>query len=218
MDIILAGATNQSILFSLAQDGLTLTEFRLSYTRWSEGDGTSFTIATNAMTLLASITTAHTDNAGIYMSATATDGTKFLLRTDVPDAAFAAGKDFVIISVYDDLDEEVAQRTFRLSGNPINLQNVRDAMQLAATSGTGAVGSLDEVLIDPIAEATQGLPPILPTLLDTIKWRWSNWRNKSTETATIQKIENDAGTVLAKRPTQSDDGTTFTNSKWVSGP
>lgn len=71
---------------------------------------------------------------------------------------------------------------------------------------------------DSLAEPAQGLPPVTASLFTFLQWFWTTWRNKSTETATIQKIENDAGTVLAKRPTQSDDGTTFTNSKFVSGP
>ncbi len=127
MDYIPAGKTDVSILFALDQSGLTETDFRISYTRYDEGDGTSFTTTTNAISgVLAAITTAHADNEAKYLSATATDGAKFLFRADFPDAAFAAGKELVICSLYDDADEEVAHRTFRLTPVPANVKEISD--------------------------------------------------------------------------------------------
>jgi len=113
MDKIIAGSVNQSITFAV-KSVYAITEFRATYTRYTRGDGTSFTTATNALTALASIITAHTDNKGIFLSAVATDGAKYQVRVDYPDAAFAAGADEVICTIYDDSDEEVAHRIFAL--------------------------------------------------------------------------------------------------------
>jgi len=87
-------------------------------------------------------------------------------------------------------------------------------MKLAPTAGGGAIKSIDAAIIDPIPEPSAGLPPVTPTLLQKMQYFWATWRNDATETATEQKIRNDAGTELAKRPAQNDDGVTFTNSKW----
>jgi hypothetical protein len=142
-DIIKKGSTNQSVMFALNTDGLTVTEFRVSYTRWSDGDGTSFTTVSNPLTALGSIITAHTDNAGIYMSSVATDGSKFLFRVDLPDAAFAVGADRVAISLFDDADVEVAHREYSLGDVSLNSLKIINtttndhALELVG-NGTGA--------------------------------------------------------------------------------
>jgi len=152
IDAIKKGATDQSVLFALAQAGLTITEFRLSYTRFTEGDGTSFTVSTSAMTALATITTAHTNNAGIYLSATATDGNKFLFRADVPDGAFATGADRVAISLYDDSDEEIAHREFMLSDGLPEYPEGGIFYDAAATANTGTLLGRDGTSKNPVTE------------------------------------------------------------------
>jgi len=115
MDKIAPGATNQSILFHLDSAGLAITGMKLGYIRWTEGDGTSFTeVVSVALTELAAITTAHTDNFAKYLDADITGGNQFVIRVDVPDAAFATGKDQVICNVFDDGNNVISQRIFSL--------------------------------------------------------------------------------------------------------
>jgi len=142
IDVIRKGSTNQSVMFALTQN-LAVTGFKLGYVRWSDGDGTSFTDSTAvAMTALASITTAHTDNYGIYLSSDTSEGSYFLFRADVPDAAFATGADRVAISVYDDGNNEIAHREFLLGDLKLNSLDIttqdsnKDAIKLTG-NGTG---------------------------------------------------------------------------------
>lgn len=69
---------------------------------------------------------------------------------------------------------------------------------------------LDVVSIDTIAELAAAKPPKNPTMREAIMLQYMGIRNAATETATEQKIFNDAGTEIAKK-TMSDDGTTFTS-------
>jgi len=115
MDYIPAGTTDKSVPFKMPQTGLTLASTLSSYARWDEGDGTSFEAST-AITLaaLTSISTSHTDNYGLYLSSVENDPNSFIMRVDYPDAAFAAGKERVICSIYNpDLTQPVS-RIFRL--------------------------------------------------------------------------------------------------------
>jgi len=118
MDYIDAGQTNVSVIFALDDASIAVTAFKISYTRFDVGDGTSFAkTGPTALTALASITTAHTDNYGIYLSSTADDAAKFQFRADFPDAAFANGADRVVCSIFDDTSGTVAHRIFNLKEN-----------------------------------------------------------------------------------------------------
>jgi len=90
MPIIAPGSTNVSLYFKLVdpaagtpETGLTIANLSACYVR----DGADHSAST-ALTALATVTTAHTDNYGIEIDATACPG---LYRVDYPDAAFAAG-------------------------------------------------------------------------------------------------------------------------------
>jgi len=156
MDKIRFGTTDYSVLFALAQAGLTVANFKITYTRWLTSDGTSFTKSTaTTLTALASITTAHTNNYGIYMSATVDDGGKFLFRADFPDAAFAAGAHRVICSLYDDGDNEVAQRIFDLTAD---LSEYQGAIWYdAAAAGTGTQLGVHGLPRNPVNSITNAI-------------------------------------------------------------
>jgi len=94
----------------------------------------------------------------------------------------------------------------------------------------GSVGSLaaqakadvnaevaDVVKVDTIAEMTQGVPPVAPTILEILNHLYRRLRNKVTDDGSNIKVYNDAkDTVLFKAPV-SDDGSTFTKDEYVSG-
>ena len=126
MDNIPAGLTSNSIIFALSTYGIDVTAFKLSYTRYTLGDGTSITKASNQLTAaLAAYNSAYSANNGIYLSSVADEGNKFLFRADVPDAAFASGADEVIVSLYDDISGVKAQRIFKLKLPVMDLYNGR---------------------------------------------------------------------------------------------
>lgn len=134
MDVLLAGSTNQSIVFVLDVAELTIANMKLGYVRWSDGNGTTFTeVLSSALVALATITTAHTDNRAIYLDAEATGGNKFILRVDFPDAAFASGKNKVICNIYDDGNNVVAFRIFSLDPIASNIKQIDDVNNVDAT-------------------------------------------------------------------------------------
>ena len=115
MDKIIPGSADVSILYHLDTAGLTIADLKLGYVRWNVGDGTSFTeVLSGALTALATITTAHTDNRAIYLDTDVTGGNQFILRADFPNAAFATGKDKVICTIFDDGNSVVSARIFDL--------------------------------------------------------------------------------------------------------
>lgn len=84
------GAINVSTFFNLGTPGLTIANLTATYER------PGVAISSTALTALAAITTAHTDNYGIEVSATYAPG---VYRVDWPDAAFATGVDRVLLSL-----------------------------------------------------------------------------------------------------------------------
>lgn len=84
------GAINVSTFFNLGTTALTIANLTATYERPGAA------ISSTALTALAAITTAHTDNYGIEISATYAPG---VYRVDWPDAAFATGVDRVLLSL-----------------------------------------------------------------------------------------------------------------------
>jgi hypothetical protein len=68
-----------------------------------------------------------------------------------------------------------------------------------------------------LAELLQATPPALPTLAQAVMLVYMTLRNQLTTTASQKSIFNNAGVVICKSAL-SDDGTTFTEAKMVSGP
>lgn len=97
MSEIKAGSTDQSIEFVLLgatsnapATGLTIADLDASYAR------TRSTAVKNDLTALSAVTDAHSDNQAIEVHATFQPG---VYRVDFPDAAFAAGADFVTLAI-----------------------------------------------------------------------------------------------------------------------
>jgi len=70
---------------------------------------------------------------------------------------------------------------------------------------------------DTVPEHPQAQPAAAPTYEKMYAAWWQGFRNGRKTTSTEDKYENDAGTVTFKQ-TISDDGSTFTATKMVSGP
>ncbi len=68
-----------------------------------------------------------------------------------------------------------------------------------------------------IPELAQATPAVTPAWQAALMWLYMEATKAVNVTATSKTISNDAGTVIAKQ-TLSDDGTTFTQAKVVSGP
>jgi hypothetical protein len=68
-----------------------------------------------------------------------------------------------------------------------------------------------------LSELTQAQPPTNPTLSQALMALYMALRNNLTTTASTKSIFNNAGTVIFKKAL-SDDGTTYTETKAVSGP
>ena len=66
-------------------------------------------------------------------------------------------------------------------------------------------------------ELSQAQPPTTPTLRQLLMLLYMALRNKETSSTNTLSIRNNAGTVITKAPT-SDDGSTFTRDKLVTGP
>lgn len=116
MDIIPAGSTNRSILFAFERADLDVTDMKLGYIRYTEGDGTSFSNTLSPiLSVLGSLNAAHADNSGIQVSTDTTGGGQYLFRVDVPDAAFAPGVDVVKLTLFDDNRNVVSTREFSLN-------------------------------------------------------------------------------------------------------
>lgn len=73
-----------------------------------------------------------------------------------------------------------------------------------------------DVLVDARPDIGQGIPPDEPTLSQALMYLYSALINRSEETDSLAKIFNASG-VVACKATVSDDGTTFTKQKMVSG-
>lgn len=86
-----------------------------------------------------------------------------------------------------------------------------------ALTGVEEAAIAAAVLAATIAELAQAQPPTTPTLAQALALLYMSFRNTRTVTATTDSITNNAGTVIAKSAI-SDDGTTFSRAKLVSGP
>lgn len=114
MSEIKAGSTDRSIDFVLLgatsnapATGLTIADLDASYAR------TRSAAVKNDLTALSAVTDAHADNQAIEVHATFEPG---VYRVDFPDAAFAAGADFVTLTITGAAIKPAHQR-FALVGN-----------------------------------------------------------------------------------------------------
>lgn len=98
---VLKGSTNVNVYFKITA-GLTVTDFDTQYTRSGAAPSAKVDV-----TALGSPGAAHSDNAGIYVDATTSPG---LFRLCVPDAAFVAGVDEVIVTLLTAAGEQESVR------------------------------------------------------------------------------------------------------------
>jgi hypothetical protein len=97
-------------------------------------------------------------------------------------------------------------------GTDANLAVAANSLPAAERTAISAA-----LLASVLAELTQAQPPITPSVAQALMLAYMALRNNRLVTATTDSIENDAGVVIAKA-TVSDDGSTFTRAKMVSGP
>lgn len=190
------GSVNQSIMFVLESAALPITGMKLGYIRSTDGDGTSFTeTLSGALTELAAITTAHTDNAAKYLDTDITGGNQFAIRVDFPDAAFASGKDKLICNVYDDGNDIIAQRIFDLS---VDLTQYPDGIvYFDPTSGeTGTVFNTNGKMNTPVNDENDAVTLALG-VNKTIGIRGGTFPDLVTDLSGLTLIGKDAEATLA---------------------
>lgn len=91
-------------------------------------------------------------------------------------------------------------------------------MPLAVPSKSDINAQVVDVLFtDTIPELAQAQPAATPSIAAAMMLLYMDLRNLATVTATEKAVSDDAGTVIAKK-TLSDDSTTYTETKMVSGP
>lgn len=74
----------------------------------------------------------------------------------------------------------------------------------------------DVLTVDTITDTTQQAPPDAPTFAEMVRYLYNALTMQGTQTATEKAFYNASGTKVAKK-TVSDDGTTYTETKAVSG-
>lgn len=77
---------------------------------------------------------------------------------------------------------------------------------------------VDALSVDTYAEPAQGAPAATTSLAAKINYLYKFLRNKTTQTATVLSIYDDAGTTVDHKTTVSDDGTTATRNEIAAGP
>lgn len=90
-----------------------------------------------------------------------------------------------------------------------------------STQAEVATEILDALTVDTIAEIAQGVPDATPTLVKAIMLGYMALRNKldiDTSGGTdFKEINNSAGTVISKK-VLTDDGSTYSEAKMITGP
>jgi len=106
MQLIEKGSTNVSLAVRLydatngsPKTGLTIANLQIRYIR-VENDNDVTISDWASLTALSGLTAAHTDNYGYEIG-------EGYYRIDVPDAAFAAGADFLSVLVQDNIDNSI---------------------------------------------------------------------------------------------------------------
>ena len=100
---------------------------------------------------------------------------------------------------------------------------VYDNIYLAAATAPATEAKQDLIqtdlntLTDARGEPSQGAPGVSVSFLVKIDHLYQAWRNKTTGTATLHQVFDDAGSGLVTKRTVSDDGTTYTEEEWITG-
>jgi len=100
-----------------------------------------------------------------------------------------------------------------------NIGNLDAAVSTRSTLSAANVNSevVDVLKTDTISEMTVGAPPTNPTFEQAVMYLYMALANKNDITSTLKEFHNAAGSVIWKK-TLSDDTTTYSEAKGVSGP
>jgi len=79
------------------------------------------------------------------------------------------------------------------------------------------VEAKDVLFTDTISELSQGVPATTPSVSAAMMLLYMDLRNKADVTSSTKEVHNDAGTVITKKAL-SDNGTTYSEAKMVTGP
>ncbi len=193
--------------------GLVFGSSGLTAYYWREGDATATAITLATMTL------------GTYASG----GFKEMDATNMPgwysfcppNAAFLTGANNVAFHLKGatnmvDLPIEIQLNNFDLQTAGVTVTTNNDKTGYALTAGertaisTALVGTA-------LTELAQAQPSATPTVNDALMLPFMDLRNGGTTGSGTETVLNSAGTVIAKRA-YTDDGTTLTVNKMVTGP
>lgn len=192
--------------------------------------------ASITMASLASATASYSSGGWFEYDATNAKG---LYRLDLPDAMWASGVDWVVLSlqvastynfvqVYQLTERSpidnyllLADATFGLNKlvratAPANTLDINaagevDVNALSSTALAAIRGELDSELgVDTLAELAQAIPPALPTFKQAVMLMYMSLRNKLENSPTESRIFNDAGTVIAKSALSDTGGASGT--------
>jgi hypothetical protein len=198
---------------------------------WRQGS----TITTITMASLAAIDAAHADGGWREADSTNKPG---VYRFDIPDAAFASGADWVVVTAKV-ANSFIYTTCYSLTTIGTDLTNILARLPAALVSGRidASVGAMatdvftataiassavDELsaglLDDTLAELAQAQPPATPTVAQAIMLLYMAMRNKLIDTPSLLSIHNDAGSVICKATLSEVANTSFTRDKLVAGP
>lgn len=224
VDVLLRNVSN-----NVETTGVAFGAVTASY--WRQG-GTPTAISVSA---LAAVDSVHADGGWFEASASLKPG---VYRLDLPDAAVAAGADWVQVTakvansfIFTEryaLSNVGTQITDILARLPAALISGRidasvgalaaDVITAAAIAGSAideiSAGLLDDVL----PELLQAQPPATPTVAQAVMLLYMAMRNKLIDTPTLLQIHNDTGTVIAKATLSEVTNVSFTRDKLVAGP
>lgn len=216
--VFLGGATSKSIEVRAvtASTGLPKTDLVYNtsglvanYHRGPNGTVTAITLATQTSTgAYSSGGFVHKD-AGVY-------------RLDVPDAAIAAGVDYVVFTLSGVSDCFITSAIVEIAGaDPRAARADADVKywngSAVATPNVSGVPKVDMTHILGTAGATtelSAIPSATASFWDRITFLFAKSRNKITQTATTSTLYKDDGTTSMGTSTVSDDSTTFTRGKF----
>lgn len=174
---------------------------------------------------LVSASAAHADGGFILVDDTEMPG---VYRCDFPDAAFAAGVDFVILYLRAVSTKNTVSRPLKVDLTAVDLRDsVRAGMTALPNAAADAAGGLPisddggldmDILTDAISELAQGAPTATPTPTAALMYLYMAIRNRLDvdNTAGFKEFYNDAGTVIWKKAV-SDDGSIYTEAEGQTG-
>jgi len=218
------GQTDYTVLILIrdtagaAKTGLTYASAGIDvcYTRVETDNDVVLTAGAPVTTTL---TGTHVDWGFVLVDDTNAPG---LYKLDIADGVFATGAWSAVVSLICTGCDPVHIEFVLVPDAP--LDGVKVASQADIDFGATQKASINAEMVDAIgtdtiAELSQGIPPITPTLKQAVMLPYMALRNETNTNkapSAFVKIKNDAGTVVCKAAL-SDDETTFVKGKMESG-